>query len=150
MRIINVDLFDCPTSKDAICVTTNAVVKSNGCAVMGAGIAKIFALKFPDLPAILAQKLQGGNHAYYLKDVVLPDKSTYAILSFPTKNDWRNPSDLQLILRSCNELTAIVEAFNINNCYIPLPGCGYGQLDPDEVIPAISNILNDKFVLVLH
>ncbi len=150
MRTIQGDLFTCPKANDAICVTTNGIVKSNGLAVMGKGIAKIFALQFPDLPAILAQKLQGGNHAYYLKDISLSDNSTYAILSFPTKNDWRNPSDLQLILRSCNELTVIVNEHNIHNCYIPLPGCACGQLNPNDVIPAISNILNDKFVLVLH
>ena len=38
-------------SYDAICCTTNKIVKNNGELVMGAGIAKQFKAKYPDLPA---------------------------------------------------------------------------------------------------
>ena len=146
MRSIHGDLFTCPSEGDAICVTTNGIVKQDGCAVMGAGIAKAFAIRFPDLPLLLGEKLtQQGNHAYLLKYV-----NSYAILSFPTKNDWRNDSDLQLILQSCCELIAIADEAHLHNIYLPVPGCNNGHLNPDEVIPAIKEVLDDRFVLVLH
>ena len=36
----NYDIFALPKDGEAMCVTTNGIVKSNGHAVMGAGIAK--------------------------------------------------------------------------------------------------------------
>ena len=42
---------------DAICVTTNGVVKRNGELVMGAGVAKQFANKFANIQKFLVKKL---------------------------------------------------------------------------------------------
>jgi hypothetical protein len=41
-----------------IVVTTNGIIKSNGDAVMGAGIALEAARKFPDLPRQLGDRLR--------------------------------------------------------------------------------------------
>ncbi|NJL51030.1 MAG: hypothetical protein HC930_00400 [Hydrococcus sp. SU_1_0] len=81
------------TPKIALCVTTNGVVKANGQAVMGAGMAKAFTRIYPQLPIILGQRLTGsGNQVHYL----LTDGNVH-ILSFPTKHHWRDSSDLFLI-----------------------------------------------------
>ena len=145
MKTIHGDLFDCPKQNDAICVTTNGIIKNNGSAVMGAGIAKEFAKRFPDVPQILGEKLANGNHVHHIKDI-----NGYSIISFPTKNNWRDPSDMALIIQSCHELTDTVKKLDIKTCYIPLPGCGMGGLDPNEVIPAISTLLPDNIILVLR
>ena len=55
------------TPEVALCVTTNEVVKANGQAVMGAGMAKAFALIYPQLPVILGQRLAyWDNRVHYL------------------------------------------------------------------------------------
>jgi len=150
MRIVYGDLFTCPHDNDAICVTTNGIVRTyNSTAVMGAGIAKTFATKFPKLPKILGKKLiKYGNHAFYL-DRVLNYGEEYYILSFPTKEHYRDKSSIDLITKSCYELIDIVDEYDIDNCYFPLPGCGLGGLRKDEVLPIISKILDNRFVLVL-
>lgn len=41
MRILNTNrnIFDLPANNSAVCVTTNGIIKQNGYAVMGKGIA---------------------------------------------------------------------------------------------------------------
>ena len=150
MKIEYGNLFDLPSDGDAMCVTTNGIVKRDGTAVMGAGIAKLFAIMFPDLPRKLGDKLKKhGNHAYYLKQVNNYG-SIYHILSFPTKNHYKDLASLTLIEQSCYELVDILDNhYDIQHCYFPLPGCGLGGLKKDEVLPIISKILDDRFILVI-
>ena len=60
------DIFELPKNRnEAVCITTNGIVKKNGCAVMGAGIAKQANMSFNglarDLGALLSQY---GNRVY--------------------------------------------------------------------------------------
>lgn len=148
MRRIKGNLFEMPKdNKDAICVTTNGMIKNNGKAVMGAGIAKAFVKQFWGIDMTLAGKLRNhGNHAY---DLGLYGNG-FHIFSFPTKHDWRDNSNLELIEQSCKELVVLCNQLGIQNCYLPLPGCTNGHLDSKVVIPMISEILDDRFVLVLQ
>ena len=151
MRIENGNLFDLVSDGDAMCVTTNGIVKKDGNAVMGAGIAKTFALMFPELPSILGRKIKKyGNHAYYLEEITNYD-NIFHILSFPTKNHYKELSSIELIEQSCYELIDILdEHYEISRCYFPLPGCGKGGLNHKDVIPIISKILDNRFILVIR
>ena len=42
---------------DAKCITTNGFIKKNGEAVMGAGVAKEAAIKYPELPEKLGYSI---------------------------------------------------------------------------------------------
>lgn len=54
---------------DAICVTTNGVTRSDGRAVMGAGVARIAADRYPGIDKVLGlQIIAGGNHARVLHE----------------------------------------------------------------------------------
>ncbi len=140
------DIFTCPRQNDAICVTTNGMIKNNGKAVMGAGIAKIFDQKF-NVSGVLADNLKAtGNHAYDLGIY----GNGFHIFSLPTKDNWHNDSKIELIEQSCHELVNLMNRLNLNKCYLPLPGCACGHLNPDNVIPLIIQILDDRFVLVLR
>lgn len=156
----HIDLFKAPADNDIICITTNGMIKRNGCAVMGAGIAKAARDLFQGIDLILGQKLrESGNHVhhlltspklYYSMNTVHaePDVRIH-VVSFPTKNDWRNDSDLSLIVQSCHELVDFCNQIHANHCYIPRPGCNNGHLDWEtQVKPAISPILDDRFIVV--
>ena len=59
----NILEMDC----DAVCITTNGFVKSNGAAVMGAGIAKQMRMVVPGLDKVLGLKIaQEGNNVHAL------------------------------------------------------------------------------------
>ena len=94
MKEVRHDLFSVPGAR-AVCITTNGLVKRNGEAVMGAGLAKIALQKFPTLDYSLGDAINTlGNHVHVLtmpslQGPILPlrpgEHLPYHIISFPTK-----------------------------------------------------------------
>lgn len=155
--ISNKNLFSFPkTEKDAAVVTTNGIVKKNGLAVMGAGIARSARDAFPGIDKELGYNLTvRGNHAYHMGTYPYRHangkESNIRILTMPTKHDWRDKSDIQLIQQSCEELMVIANMLHLTNIYLPAPGCSNGQLDwESQVRPVIEPILDDRFTVVVN
>lgn len=152
------DIFKLPNGpQDAICVTTNGCIRKDGDAVMGRGIALYANQRFYDQnrPGVrLATRLAGylgkyGNRAFYMGK--LTDSltgRTMSVITFPTKHDWKDASDIELIRTSAEQLVAICDKFNIRYCYLTCPGCANGRLDWEtQVRPVIEPILDDRFVI---
>lgn len=137
--------------KAGLAITTNGMRKNNGCAVMGAGIAKECAQRYPTIPLMLGKLLYlNGNHAFYLGDKGDEDKPQH-LFSFPTKHNWRDWSDIMLIRRSCLEITKLMDtmSYMLDKCYLLKPGCSNGHLDWESTVkPAISELLDDRFTVV--
>jgi hypothetical protein len=150
------DIFNLPVRNDAICITTNGIIKSNGHAVMGAGLAKQ-ANELLNLSEKLGSYLsQYGNRAFNLGkyEKIIPEKHrihSFTVFSFPTKYHYKDKSDINLIIKSCKELKEMCDKFNISRCFLVPPGCGLGGLNYEvEVRSVISQILDDdRFVVVL-
>lgn len=140
--------------KEAAVVTTNGMLKSTGDLVMGKGIAKYCRDEYPGIAALLGKLVKSsGNRPYFAG--VYHDRNReragigadVAVISCPTKDDWRRDSDLELIKRSCEGLSAIADARGFEKIYLPALGCAAGNLDwKTQVCPAISPILDDRFV----
>ena len=143
MKIKKQNIFDSKKQWDAICVTTNGVVKANGRLVMGAGIAKTFREKFPGLDLELGRKVKEyGNIPFVIY------KQGTAIVSFPTKHHWKYKSDIGLIMNSAKAISKIASARFWTQVAVPMPGCGHGGLDWEtQVKPSIENILDDRFTI---
>jgi len=126
-----------------ICITTNGVIRKDSTLVMGAGIALQAKQRFPEVPGILADLVSThGNHAFYL--------TVQNLFSFPTKHDWKDKSSISLITQSCHELVNITNKMSFMRVYLPKPGSANGQLSWDQVNPLISEILDDRFVVVIR
>lgn len=141
---------------DAICVTTNGVVKDNGCLVMGKGIAKKFALKYPQLPLSLGKCVkESGNQVHIfgtdpglVGDPELIHKYPY-VVSFPTKENWADPSPIELIIKSAHELVVFADLMMWIKVILPRPGCSNGGLDwESQVKPVLEPILDDRFYII--
>lgn len=143
MLIVNKNIFTSPGEYDAIAVTTNGIVKSNGNLVMGAGIAKQFAIRYPELPSILGKKVKHyGNIPFLVKT------KGVSILSFPTKNHYSEKSDLDLIIKSAKKIKILADKFFWTKIAIPAPGVGLGGLSWKlDVHPALKEILDDRFII---
>lgn len=138
------DIFE--QEADAICVTTNGVVKANGELVMGAGLALEFKRRYPGLSSNLGILVDNhGNHSFLCYQI--NDPST-GIISLPTKNNWKANSDLALITRSCRELVDIADKKYFERIVLPRPGCGMGGLKWKDVKPHIEDILDDRFYVI--
>lgn len=153
MQILHTDknIFDLPLSKaEAVCVTTNGIIKKDKTAVMGAGIAKEANTRF-NLSAKLGEYLyKYGNRTFYM-GVYKNGNTKLSVITFPTKHDWRNDSDLGLIRTSALQLKTICNKYHITKCYLPPVGCGMGNLNFDtQVRPIIEPLLDDRFIIVFR
>jgi len=131
---------------DAICITTNLVLRKNGRGIMGAGIAKAARDRWPAAHL----ELHLGNAIR--EDKLVADLATVQgmhILSFPTKHNWRENSSSNLIIQSCKDLVKLTTTNSWSSVFLPLPGCNNGKLNRLTVIPLITSFLDDRFTLVL-
>lgn len=150
-EISNVDIFTVTQGKDtAICITTNGKVKKDGKAVMGRGIAKT-ADNYFNLSTRLANYLNKyGNRVFDMGLYRFNGCDPYHVITFPTKHDWRDDSDIELIKTSAKQLVALCDKRGIKTCYLTPVGCANGHLDWDrQVKPAIKDILDDRFIIII-
>jgi hypothetical protein len=98
--------------------------------------------RFPGIEKRLAELLKTkGNHVHYL---------TQGIVSFPTKHDWRDKSDLRLIRRSAQELLELVNKNCWESVIVPRPGCNNGGLEWETVKNVLEEVLDDRFTVITN
>jgi hypothetical protein len=139
-----------------IVVTTNIGWKKDGSNPMGAGVAKIAAQKYPELPGWYGRRCK-----QYGAETAVCYYKTAKFFLFPTKPldedkpwmSWKNDSDPDLIRKSVIQLEALVDILTSKGKFIPkvaLPmvGCGNGNLRPRDVLPILREVLDDRFILL--
>jgi len=140
--------YSVPIRPKIICITTNGILKQNGSAVMGRGCAKDAADRWPDVPNILGRHLcSGRNVPYFLRNVEL-NRQQIQLWSFPTKNDWRKPSNIKLIARSALRMLTAADQHGFNCIVIPRPGCANGGLSWEFVGPVLADLLDERFWMI--
>ena len=133
---------------------------------MGAGQAKAARLRWPGIEKAAGKLIKAlGNrpHMLTVDDVIgdtpvirLPKADTwefhlvpYHILTFPTKNNWRDDSDLALIQDSARRLVEITDIQGWKVVLLPQPGCGQGNLSWErQVRPLLEPIFDDRFSVI--
>jgi len=141
MKIINKNIWNIHKEGCIVCITTNGVTKPNTELVMGRGVALQAKQIFPDISYKLGNLVRkNGNHCFFLEQE--------RVISFPTKNHWKNKSEVSLIKRSCLELNDIIEQNNLDAVYLPKPGCSNGGLNWEFVKKQIENILFQNVIIV--
>ena len=138
-------------------IPTNGVVKKNGRAVMGRGVALQARERWSDLDYLLGQAIVAlGNHVYPLGWFgEYPD--LVSLFSFPVKHHWARPADLKLIERSVGELVELTEKCkgvtaaggSDIDFMMPLPGTGNGGLEPRMVWPLVEKLPDSVTIVVL-
>lgn len=108
-----------------VVIPTNTERRKDGTAVMGAGLARAAADRFPDLPARYGRALASGNTR-----VAIPD---HRLLLAPTKDRWRAPSRMALVLELLDGVARWCAANPGEGVVVPAPGCGLGGLPWEPV-----------------
>jgi hypothetical protein len=147
---------------DAKVITTNGSVRKDGCAVMGRGVARQAALRWPELPRTLGNSLGvAGNYlctlGHFSYDpereshinpaMPLPTEG-FELVAFPVKERWMEAACPRLIYRSAVQLVAMTEYKGWEKVILPRPGCGNGGLEWDDVRSILTPLLDDRFVIV--
>lgn len=152
---------------DALVITTNGFVKSNGQAVMGRGIAQQVAKHLPGFPKALGNLLRfRGNSVHFVMRhsdmalVTMPVKPASVIFDGTnvvahathhfnigdTAPGFWAKAQLDIIERSAHQLVDLANANHWNTVILPRPGCGAGELNWTDVKPILDAILDDRFI----
>jgi len=104
----------------------------NTVGVMGKGIALQFKNMFPNNFKLYAQacknkEVKVGQLLVIEEEALLAGKKI--IINFPTKTNWRLPSEYQYIESGLAELVKVIKEKNIKSIAIPPLGSGNGGLD---------------------
>lgn len=97
---------------------------------MGAGLARAFAIRYPSMEQDYIRHCQLGNlrpgklHTYHSNLLADP-----VIINFPTKDDWRHPSEMRFIEAGMEKLVALASRFKFDSVAVPALGCGLGGLE---------------------
>jgi len=145
MRYIQGDIWQEAAEDGWVVIPTNTCVRHDETAVMGAGLAKDAAERFPELPKRL------GNHIRQFDSRLYVDNP---IICLPTKHNWRRPSQMRWVEQGCHELVDLARILgdvgDHRSIFLPQLGCGLGGLNWERQIrPVVDSILEgDRFVLV--
>lgn len=151
MKIIKGNIWDF----NPVCITTNGICDKNNHLVMGKGIALDAKLKYKWLPKELGRLVKlYGNQPYLLyKELPYTEHDqtiqTHLIISFPTKHDWRDKSDIDLIIKSAKKIIEIKDLYEWQTIYSVWPGISNGGLNKEFVRENLEVVwTTDEFVIV--
>lgn len=122
---------------------TQVVVNTVNCkGVMGKGLALQFKKKYPGMYRDYKLKCKEGKIKIGKPDLY---KGTlgYWILNFPTKNDWRQKSQLEYIEDGLAYFKKKYKEWGITSIAFPKLGCQLGGLDWTQVRPKMEKYLSD-------
>lgn len=128
-------IFDYPTTG------LKALVNPVNCVgTMGAGLALAFKRRYPDMfkeyvtLCKTGQITVGKVWCWWAVD--------HFVINFPTKDDWRNSSQLSWISDGLDDLAIHATMMNMQSLLIPALGCGHGDLDFKDVQPLVEQKLS--------
>lgn len=118
------------SNAEALVNTVNTV------GVMGKGIALQFKNQFPNNYKIYAKACKNGE--FNIGQLLITEEESLLngkkiIINFPTKTDWRKPSEYSYIEQGIIELVKVIEEKKISSIAIPPLGAGHGGLDWEKV-----------------
>lgn len=120
-------------------------------AIMGAGVALQASNRVGLLPAMLGHRLKKYGNRLFIFDLNGFHREAAGcpvLVTFPTKDDWRNASTESLITLSCRQLAAAQRMHDWSYVALPAVGMGLGGLPSSVVEPILHEYLSDVFTLV--
>ena len=140
MKVIEGDLWNCSGWK--IIPTNCSYNQQLMHATTGRGVALQAARKFPGLKPALGRKLRDTNRAPQIHVF-----SEWQLICLPTKRWWSDASSLSMIRAGLRRVAELADDLP-SPIYLPLLGCGYGELNEEKVLPVLHEHLDDRFILV--
>jgi O-acetyl-ADP-ribose deacetylase (regulator of RNase III) len=111
--------------------------------VMGKGVALQFRQKFPDNYKVYKSACKDDRSIDIGKLLVCKEQTVFGeklIVNFPTKTDWRKPSEYIYIEKGLDDLVRVISRYKITSIAIPPLGSGNGGL----YWPKVKEILERK------
>ena len=107
-------------------------------AAMGAGIAKEFVKRYPDLKPYVIKTIR-DNHLDY--PTIVPYSEENVIFNLITKEKYWHKPTYKTLKKCLDDLVFLCEEYNIEYLGIPKLGCGLDRLSWSKV----RDMIQDKF-----
>ncbi len=132
-------------------VPINWTLNKRGALVMGAGVAKQAADRYPELPYDLGKFVRMRT-----RDSLGPTPvfvARYNVIALPTKTDWRFRSELPFVEKMIQLLAESVFCTPPGphrEVVMPRPGCGLGGLRWEEDVKPICEryLVGDHYIVI--
>lgn len=135
------NMWDVFGETDLFCFTANSIVKRNGRLVMGCGMAKQVADRYPNLSIYFGAQVAGTCGVGGTFGLIIAKlRPRPSVAAFQTKWDWRVKSSLKLIEFSVEQLTSLANRFPNARFDLNTPGIGYGKLSVEDVLPVLKRL----------
>ena len=118
----------------------------NTVGVMGKGIALQFKNAFPENYRLYSRACKEKNidiGTLLITEVNTTTSGKQLIINFPTKTDWRKPSEYSYIEKGLQTLVNEIKTRNIKSIALPPLGAGNGGLEWSRVKELIEKYLSD-------
>jgi O-acetyl-ADP-ribose deacetylase (regulator of RNase III) len=125
------NLFDSPAK-----VLVNTV---NTVGVMGKGIARTFKAIYPEMFTAYVKLCESKQ--FDIGNLWLYRTGHKWVLNFPTKKNWRSPSQLDYIEAGLKKFVDTYTEQNVTSIAFPQLGCGNGELNWEDVEPLMVRYL---------
>jgi len=125
VKVVQGDLFK--LSAQTLVNTVNCV------GAMGKGIALEFKKRYPAMYERYKELCNKGHIKIGSLWLYKADDGKW-ILNFPTKDDWRNPSDMDYIVQGLDKFINTYKQKGITSIAFPMLGCNNGGLDKATVL----------------
>ncbi len=148
MKIISGTSWDYLGVADAICFLSHGHVNAKGESPMGSGTGVAAKTRYPALPKLLgAQVAGGGNHVNMLLSDRRAKPINSFIVSFPTRNFWRDKLDRDVITTSAKELVHLADTYKWQTVVVPRPTCDGKGMEWRDVEHILAPILDHRFTI---
>lgn len=144
------DMWSIYGKTDLFLVTTNPIVNRNGELVMGRGIAKQMADRFPGAAKEFAIQTAIGRttgnpfvSTLYYESVFGKQTVGY----FMVKAHWKEPAKITIIMQSTAALIRLANRSKLmQRIDLNFPGIGNGKLDRDYVKPLLDYLPDNVYI----
>ena len=107
--------------------------------IMGKGLALEFALRYPKLEELYIN--QCNNKEINVGKIYFYTINKTKIINFPTKYNFKYPSQYKWIEEGLQNFVKVYKEFNIKSIAFPLLGCSNGELDRKIVLEIMNKYL---------
>ena len=132
ISLVHGDIFLSPMQTVTIAVNTVGV--------MGGGLAAHARRKFPRLYAEFQKQCRANTLTTQTPYLYNGERR---LLLFATKQDWRNPSEMEYLRDGLRWLKENAAKVGITSLAVPALGCGLGGLRREEVLPLLCQNLRE-------
>lgn len=123
---------------DLFAIQADAIVNPVNCqGVMGNGIALEIKKQYPKSYRAYKAACEWGHLRPGVLLYVAGQGGERSVVHFPTKDHWRQPSQLEWIQAGLEDLRRHYAAWGLKSIAVPQLGCGLGKLNWEDVRPLI-------------